>query len=754
MRSVSHMSIQIKGKISDIIFQNEENGYTIANLVSDELGELTVVGCMPSIRPMDNLEVSGTWKNHETYGRQLSIDSFSHQAIDSLAGIIGYLSSGTIDGIGLKMAHRITDKFGIKAIEILEQNPNRYLEIEGIGKKKLEKIISSHHEGRELKTIITQLSPYGISPAYCMKIFKRYKEKAVDMVFANPYSLCKDVRGIGFRKADEIARKLNAGLDSIERLQEGIKYILQEATYSGHTYLVIEQLIKKSIELLGQVDEQTITTTIFDMAINEGITIEEVKTKQRVYLDLYNLAETRAASNLIKLAYMKDIDENTEIVKQLEFSEEIELSNLQHKAVLTALNSKMMVLTGGPGTGKTTTLRFIINAYEQMKKKIVLCAPTGRAAKRMSEATSRPASTIHRLLEAVYSEEADGLIFQKDEDNQLEADVLIIDEVSMLDILLLDSLLTAISSDTSVIFVGDKDQLPSVGAGRVLHDILESNTIPSVELTEVFRQAKESMIIVNAHRINKGELPLVGGEKSDFFFMEKKSSAKIAELVVELVSKRLPKYYKLPANNIQVLSPMRKSEAGVLNLNELLQEALNPGGHGKREHKYGNRIYRTGDRVMHIRNNYEKTWENLEEKISGEGIFNGDMGYIDFIEPSEKKLYIQFDDGKRAEYDFTELDQIEHAFATTVHKSQGSEFDCVVMPIAALPPMLMSRKILYTALTRAKKLAILVGETKYLRTMISNVYEDKRNSALADKLKIYKETGMLMEDNHGNTIPF
>lgn len=748
------MSIQVKGKISDIIFQNEENGYTIANLVCDELGEVTIVGCMPSVRPMDNLEVSGQWKNHDTYGRQLSIDSFSHQAIDSVAGIIAYLSSGTIDGIGLKMAHRITDKFGIEALEILEKNPNRYLEIEGIGKKKLEKIISSNHEGRELKTVITQLSPYGISPAYCMKIFKRYKDKAVEMVLHNPYSLCRDVKGIGFKKADEIARKLNVGLDSLERIQEGIKYTLQEATFSGHTYLLIDQLIKKSRELLAQIDEETISATIADMAINQGITIEEVVSEKRVYLDSYNLAETRAASNLIKLAYMKDEDVNKDIVKQLEFSEDIELSDLQYRAVITALNSKMMVLTGGPGTGKTTTLRFIINAYEQMKKKIVLCAPTGRAAKRMSEATTRPASTIHRLLEAVYSEEADGLIFQRDEDNPIEADVLIIDEVSMLDILLLDDLLEAISPDTNVIFVGDKDQLPSVGAGRVLHDILDSQTIPSVELTEVFRQAKESMIIVNAHRINKGELPLTGEKKSDFFFMEKKSSSKIAELVVELVSKRLPEYYKLSPNSIQVLSPMRKSEAGVQNLNELLQEALNPQGHGKREQKYGNRIYRTGDRVMHIRNNYEKTWENLDEKLSGEGIFNGDMGHIDFIETSEKKLYIQFDDGKRAQYDFTELDQIEHAFATTVHKSQGSEFDCVVMPIAALPPMLMSRKILYTALTRAKKLAVLVGEAKYLKTMISNVYEDKRNSALSDKLKIYKETGMLMEDNHGITIPF
>ena len=747
------MPIELKGKISDIIFQNDENGYTIANLISDELGEVTVVGCMPSVRELDNIQVSGEWKTHDIYGRQLSVMSFTHMAIDSLDGIIAYLASGTIEGIGLKMAHKITDKFGIKAIEILETNPNRYLEIEGIGRKKLDKMISSHMEGRQLKSIITAFSPYGISPAYCMKIYKKYADKSIDMVMNNPYGLCKDVKGIGFKKADEIAKKLNAGLDSLERIEEGIKYLLQEAAYSGHTYMLMPQLVSKTKELLS-IDEEEILSCVSQMAINGGITIEEVDTEQRVYLDSYNLAETRAASNLIKLAYMNELGNQEKTIEQLELEEDIELSELQKKAVTMALENKMMVLTGGPGTGKTTTLSFIIKSFEQMKKKIILCAPTGRAAKRMSQATLRPASTIHRLLEAVYSEEADGLIFQKDEDNPIAAHVIIVDEVSMMDVMLLDSLLLAVSEDTAVIFVGDKDQLPSVGAGRVLQDMLESHTIPSIELTEVFRQAKQSMIIVNAHKINKGELPITDQKNTDFFFMAKKTPSQIAELIVELVSDRLPKYYKLSSNNIQVLSPMRKSEAGVLNLNLLLQEALNPARQGKREHKAGNRTFRTGDRVMHIKNNYEKTWENLDENISGEGIFNGDMGYIDFIEPSEKKLYIQFDDGKRAEYDFTELDQIEHAFATTVHKSQGSEFDCVVMPISAFPPMLMSRKILYTALTRAKKLAILVGDSKYLKAMISNVYEEKRNTALSDKLKIYKETGMLLEENNGATVPF
>ncbi len=507
-------------------------------------------------------------------------------------------------------------------------------------------------------------------------------------------------------------------------------------------------------------DDEKITSSIFELSIQGAVIIEQINDEKRVYLWMYNLAETRSASNLISLLESSEIIENEDpninkLILGLQKQHNIELSHLQLEAARCALSSKVMILTGGPGTGKTTALDFIIKAFESMEKEIVLCAPTGRAAKRMTQATGKPASTIHRLLEAGYSQEDEMLLFEKDEDNPVKADVIIADEISMIDILLFDSLLQAVKKGTTLILVGDKDQLPSVGAGSVLRDILDSDTIPSVRLTEVFRQASKSDIVVNAHKINQGELPRLNEKGKDFFFMERKTSSDAAELIVELVSKRLPEFYGFESSQIQVLSPMRKSEAGVNNLNVMLQEALNPDGFGKREHKTQNRILRTGDKVMHIKNNYEKKWENLEDNTSGEGIFNGDIGMIDFIETNDKKLWVSFDDGKRAEYDFTELDEIEHAFATTVHKSQGSEFECIVMPVVSLPPMLLSRKILYTAITRAKKLVVLTGQLRYLKSMVSNVHEEVRNTALADKLRIYKDNEMLVEDKlNGDNIPF
>lgn len=792
--------ITIEGKISEIIYQNSENGFTIAIVKSQDSGEVTVTGCMPSARQMDNIKVEGLWKTHEIYGRQLDVKEFEHLAIDSLDGITGYLSSGAVEGIGLKMAEKIVQRFGMKSIEILEQHPERYLTIDGIGKKKLDKMVKSHMEGRELKAVIVAFSPYGITPAYCMKIFKKYKDESVKKVKENPYALCRDISGIGFRKADEIAKKLNAGLDTEDRVQQGIIYILKEAAYSGHTYLDIEQLTKKAGVLLGM-DDEKIISNIFELSIQGTIIIEQRDDEKRVYLWMYNLAETRSASNLIGLLETEDFDykahkvqmekslQNTtkeasplnsedskmgspdngktsgsskneklnidELIDSLQKQHHINLSHLQLDAARCALSSKVMVLTGGPGTGKTTTLDFIIKAFESLEKEIVLCAPTGRAAKRMTQATGKSASTIHRLLEAGYSQEDEMVVFAKDEDEPIKADVIIADEISMIDIMLFDSLLQAIKKGTVLILVGDKDQLPSVGAGSVLRDILDSDTIPAVRLTEVFRQASESDIVVNAHKINQGELPRLNEKGKDFFFMQRSSSLDAAELIVELVSKRLPEFYGFDRSQIQVLSPMRKSEAGVNNLNAMLQQAINPDQMGKREHKMQNRILRTGDRVMHIKNNYEKKWENLTDNSSGEGIFNGDIGIIDFIEPNDKKLWVSFDDGKRAEYDFTELDEIEHAFATTVHKSQGSEFECVVMPIVSLPPMLLSRKILYTAITRAKKLVVLTGQLRYLKSMVSNVHEEVRNTALADKLRIYRDNEMLIkEPADGDNIPF
>lgn len=752
------MSIITKGKVLDIIFQNQENGYTIAVVYTDDHGTLTVTGCMPSVQAQDNVELRGSWKVHEIYGKQLNIENFSHLPMDSESGVFSYLSSGALEGIGETMAKRIVDKFGKSAIEILEKNPNRYLEIEGIGKKKLDKIVKSHMDGRELKNIIVSLSPYGITPAYCMKIFKEYREKSVSVVMENPYALCQDVKGIGFKKADEIAKKLNVGIDSKERIEQGILYTLQESAYEGHTYLEIRDLGMRAVDLL-EIEPEKVVKGIYDLSLTSEVVIEEKNEEKRVYLTIYSAAESRAASNLIKLA-SHESKENTSyidalnIMEKLQDTEHIKLSKEQIEGASHAISSNLLVLTGGPGTGKTTTLSFIIKGFEELGKKVKLCAPTGRAAKRMSEATGKGASTIHRLLEVGYSEDEEAVIFNKNEDEPIKADAVIVDEISMVDILLLDSLLKAINPGTTLVFVGDKDQLPSVGAGSVLRDIIESDTIKTIRLTEVFRQAAESHIIVNAHKINHGEMPIINKKDNDFFFMERNTQKETAELVVELISRRLPEYYNLSPKDIQVLSPMRKSEAGVNNLNILIQEAINPLETGKREHKGLNRILRTGDKVMHIKNNYEKQWENQDTGEKGEGIFNGDIGYIDFIEPNDKKLYISFDDGKRVEYDFTELDQIEHAFATTVHKSQGSEFPCIVLPIYAMPPMLMSRKILYTAITRAKKLLVIVGNKKYLKAMVSNIYEEKRNTSLGEKLRMFKEQGIILEDDYGDSVPF
>lgn len=749
----------LRGRVKEIIYQNEENGYTVAVILAEEVGETTLTGCMPSIRENDLLKVEGQWKMHEIYGRQYQVESFEHAKIETADGALAYLSSGAISGVGRKMAQRIVRRFGGRAIEVLEKDPEAYLEIEGIGKKKLQLIIESHNEGRELREVISLLVPYGISPLYCMKIHQKYKENAVAKVMENPYRLCRDIRGIGFKKADELARRLEQGLDSKERIEQGLLYLLQEAATEGHTYLRANQLTDRAKALL-LLSEDRIREGIEDLAGGDLLNIEYHEEEERISLLRFSLAETRCAANLMRLAsseqgrFLSSAKEAEELIKELQKKQRIELSEEQMRAAAEALISKVLIITGGPGTGKTTTLGFILKTMEHIGKKVLLCAPTGRAAKRMSEATGKAACTIHRLLEAAVGND-EYMSFQKDEDNPVQADVLIVDEISMVDTLLMDSLLSALKPGTTLLLVGDKDQLPSVGAGKVFQDILSSGAIPVIRLTEIFRQAKESLIVVNAHRIQSALMPVCNREGRDFFFMERGSQIETAALIVELVSRRLKNYYGFADGDIQVLSPMRKSETGVMRLNEILQEAVNPPQTGRREHKHLGRILRMGDRVMHIKNNYEKNWKNEDTGASGEGVFNGDIGYIDYIEPSEKKLYLRFDDGKRVEYDFTELDEIEHAFATTVHKSQGSEFPCVVMPIFSMPPMLMNRRILYTAITRAKKIVVLVGRRRYLQDMTENIYEEQRNTTLCDKLRLFVESGLILkETDHGDLFPF
>lgn len=749
----------LRGRVKEIIYQNEENGYTVAVIQAEETGETTLTGCLPSVQENDFITVEGQWKVHEIYGRQFQVETFQHSRIDTADAAFAYLSSGAISGIGKKMAERIVRRFGREAVEILEKNPEAYLQVEGIGRKKLQLIVESHNEGRELREVISLLVPCGISPLYCMRIHQRYRENTLVKVRENPYGLCRDIRGIGFKKADELARRLEHGLDSNERVEQGLLYLLQEAATEGHTYLRSEQLISRAKALL-LLPEERIRESLADLSVTENLNFEHFGEEERISLLRYSLAETGCAANLIRLAsaeknpLVPSGKEAQALVGRLQKEEKIELSAEQIQAATEALLAKVLILTGGPGTGKTTVLSFILRTMEEIGKKVLLCAPTGRAAKRLSEATGKTAATIHRLLEATVSGE-EFMVFQKNEEDPLCTDVLIVDEISMVDTLLMSSLLRALQPGTSLILVGDKDQLPSVGAGKVFQDILDSRTLPVIRLTEIFRQAKESMIVVNAHRIQSAQMPICNEKGRDFFFMERRTQTETASLIVELVSRRLKAYYGFADGEIQVLSPMRKSETGVLRLNELLQEALNPPQTGKREHTQSGRVLRVGDRVMHIRNNYEKVWKNDETGASGEGIFNGDIGYIDFIETAEKKLYLRFDDGKRVEYDFTELDEIEHAFATTVHKSQGSEFPCVVLPVFSMPPMLMNRKILYTAITRAKKIVVLVGQRQYLRDMVENIYEETRNTTLCDKLRLFVESGIILkESGDGDLLPF
>lgn len=733
----------IKGKILEIIFQNEDNGYTIANIIIKESGQTTVQGCMPTIQPGEEMEFHGQWVYKENYGRQFKVESFIPLIPDSKDGIISYLSSGIVKGIGEKMAEKIVSKFGVTSLEVIEKTPQRLMEIEGIGPKKLKSILESYEEGRELRSLMVKLLPYSITPNQCMRIYKKFKDKSLDTVFNNPYKLAEEIRGIGFKTADKIGSQFGIPKDSPDRIREGILYILSESLQEGHVYLPKNELIERSSKLLVLRDEN-IEAEIQGMAIQGKINVEG-QGEQRIYLLTYYMAENQSASRVIEIVQREIEDLSVDLEEKLEEIEEshgLKLAENQREAVRQSLKNPMMILTGGPGTGKTTTIKAIIEIFKTLKKKVELAAPTGRAAKRMTEATKMEAKTIHRLLEVGYVGDDDSNFYNKDEENPIDADVVILDEVSMVDINLFHNLMEAIGRNTRLILVGDKDQLPSVGAGNVLGDLISSKVVQVVELNEIFRQAQESMIIVNAHRINKGEMPLLNQKDKDFFFLEENKKENFANYISVLCKERLSTYYDLdPKKDMQILGPMRRGETGVQSLNIVLQEALNPPSTYKKEHKFGNRIFRVGDKVMQIRNNYQKTWKLESSGEEGEGVFNGDIGFIDFLDTREKKLHVLYEEDKRVIYEFSELEELEHCFATTIHKSQGSEFPVVVMPITWAPPMLLNRNLLYTGITRASKLVVLVGEKRYLEMMVKNQRAQNRYSNLGEKLKSALELG-------------
>ncbi|MFR4163665.1 MAG: ATP-dependent RecD-like DNA helicase [Paraclostridium sordellii] len=740
---------KIEGMISDIVFKNEDNGYVIAHL-SNENNDVVIVGCMPTLTVGESIEVEGKWVNHKTYGTQFEVSSFMPVTPSSIEGIYVYLSSGMIKGIGEKMAKRIIDKFGVDTLDIIQNSPHRLSEVEGIGSKKIEQIAKSYEDNRELRNIIMQLSPYGITPNLCLKIYKKYKNKAVDVISRNPYKLAEDVRGIGFKVADKIAENLGIDKLSKDRIMQGILYSLNQSLASGHTYLPKDILVQESSKLLG-VEKEYILDCILGLAYDQKIHIEKgLGHEDHIYLIPYYLSENGVCKQIIKLAQSDFKDLNIDVEKEIEKVEEetgIKLANNQVLAVKEAIKSGLVVITGGPGTGKTTAINTIIKVFENNEQEVLLAAPTGRAAKRMSETSNKEAKTIHRLLEMGYATDSEELVFLKDEEDPIKADVVIVDEVSMVDIVLMYSLLKAIKPGTRVILVGDSDQLPSVGAGNVLKDIIDSEVINVVRLNEIFRQAQESMIVVNAHRINQG-LPLhLNVKGKDFFFIKKDTNEEILKEIVGLVSTRLPKFYNLDKlKDIQVLAPMRKGDLGVVNLNIELQKYLNKEEKYKVEETLQKRIFRVGDKVMQIKNNYTKKWETEDKSESGEGIYNGDIGYIYHIDKENKIIYVLFDQTKIVSYEYSELDELDHSFCTTIHKSQGSEFPAIVIPVTWAPPMLLNRNLLYTAVTRAKKLVVLVGDVKYLEYMIRNNKTNDRHSNLSKKLNRLKEEGVLVKN--------
>lgn len=730
----------IEGIVEEIIFRNEINGYTVARLNTSD-GSITIVGKSAFINLEEMVELEGDWVYHDRFGEQFSFTKIKTTAPSTLKGIENYLASGLIPHVGKKTAKKIVERFGLDSLDIIQYNPERLKEIPGIGDKKLEKISKAYEEHRELRDIMVYLQQYDISINNGIKIYKKYGKETIKVIGENPYKLSEDIHGIGFITADNIGKKMGISEDSPFRIEAGLKFSMINSAGEGHCYLPKEELIKKSEKIL-KVDREAIEEAIQNLALRKNFYLVTEGEETLIYYMPYHIAENNVARKIIDLSMVEfdQLDVNIdEEVEKIEAREDITFGKKQVLAIKESLDNGVVIITGGPGTGKTTTINAIISIYEDLDMKVVLAAPTGRAAKRMTETTGRESQTIHRLLEFSFMESEEEMSFNKDDESPIDADVIIIDEASMIDILLMNSLLKAINPGTRLILVGDVDQLPSVGAGNVLRDLIESGCIRLVRLDEIFRQAEESMIIVNAHRINKGDYPILNEKDKDFFFMDTGSTQETLATILDLVQDRLPKYYGVDSlRDIQVLSPMRRGEVGINSLNKHLQEVLNPKDDNWQEKQVGDEIFRIGDKVMQVKNNYKLKWNLLkdgEEVDTGEGVFNGDLGFITDINNEESIVTVLFDDEKEVEYEFSELDEIKLSYATTVHKSQGSEFPVVLMPIHWGPPMLLTRNLIYTAITRAKKLVVLVGDRKYLSMMINNNKIAKRYSSLDKKIK-------------------
>ena len=712
----------IEGTVEDIVYSNYANGYTVC--VIDAGGDMvTATGHMPYLSEGESVKLSGSWTTHPEYGKQFAASYFEKVLPSTSGAILRYLGSGIVKGIRLAMAKKIVEEFGDDTLTMLGTAPQRLAEIKGISKSKAIEIGNSFAEQQGAQSVVMFLQQYGIKTAVAFKVYRRFGKDAVTHIKDNPYVLAADIDGITFQTADRMAAAMGVEKNNRNRIMAGICYILQYNAYTkGHTFLPMEDLTYTAVNMLG-IDIAEAERAVHALCLEKQAYIKTVGGVDAIFQASLYTAETLVAKKLALLCAEKPMFEDDTVDSLIESEEEqmgIQLAPEQKAAVKTALQKGVMVLTGGPGTGKTTIVNAIISIMKREGLSIALCAPTGRAAKRASDLTGMKASTIHRLLEIGYSEGDSSMEFVRDETNTLEEDVIIVDETSMVDIPLASGLLRAIRPDARLIMVGDVDQLPPVGPGNMLGDIIESGTVPVVRLTQIFRQAAESMIVQNAHRIIHGDDPVLNGSDSDFFFVNRISADDIAHTVAELCKKRLPdKYGYDAARQIQVLSAMKKGIAGVKNLNTILQESLNPPQPHKNEKTFGDTIFRRGDKVMHIKNNYSLEWESTVSDETGLGVFNGDMGFIKDVDLLNKKIDVIFDDDRRVVYDFNQIEELELAYAVTVHKSQGSEFDVVVMPMYQAAPMLMRRNLFYTAITRAKKMVVLVGKQASMTVMVS-----------------------------------
>jgi len=734
----------IKGTVEHIVFRNSSNGYTVAHF--DVEGDLvTVVGNFEELNHGEYLKITGYWIEHKSYGDQFSMESYALEIPTSTEGITRYLASGILPGIGEKTAKAIVARFGEETLDILDNYPDRLGEIKGIGKKTLAGIKEVYSEQKEVRQVMIQIQDYGISANWAMKLYKTYKTDTVSILLNQPYQMIEDIRGIGFKIADQIAAQLGFETNSPGRILAGIKFCLGECYNRGNTFMTEAELIKTSARILG-VNSDDIIYQLGELVLMGGIIQETVRDEQVYYPRNLFEAEDNAALAMARIS--KGLYEIPDVnieekIKKYEREMSITLDDKQREAIAAAMDHGVIIITGGPGTGKTTIINGIVRIFEEIGLKTVLAAPTGRAAKRITETTGHEAKTIHRLLEYEFSQNEDFPSFSKDEANPLEVDAIIVDESSMIDILLMDSLLMAIQPGTRLIMVGDADQLPSVGPGNVLKDVIESDAVKVLELDRIYRQSEESLISVNAFEINHGHMPDINNE-SDFLFLNKNDGDKLLRDILELVTHRIPnaKGFK-SIQDIQVISPMKKGKVGVTNLNKELQAVLNPPNENRAQREFGMVIFREGDKVMQIKNNYHLKWEDANGFEEGEGIYNGDIGILENINEAMKSFTILFNDGKRVLYDFEQMDEITHAYAMTVHKSQGSEFPVVVMPIVGGPPLFLNRKLLYTAVTRAKKLLILMGSSYVFSQMIKSGDTQERQTALRERIIDYINNPMI-----------